>query len=73
MSVTLKGARVSKGYTQVQAAKILGTSVDTISNYERGISFPDVPMIIKIEKAYDVKYSDIIFLPHDYDKTVNEQ
>ncbi len=30
-------------------------------------------MIIKIEKAYDVKYSDIIFLPSNYDKTVNKQ
>lgn len=68
---TLKQAREMCGYTQAEAAELLETSVDTISNYERGKTYPDVPMIRKIERVYGVPYSRIIFLPLDYDKTVN--
>lgn len=48
--------------SQVEAAKLLGISKYTLSNYERGISFPDVLLIDKIEKVYDIKYDQIIFL-----------
>lgn len=48
--------------SQVEAAKLLGISKYTLSNYERGISFPDVLIIDKIEKVYDIKYDQIIFL-----------
>ena len=68
---TLKQAREIYGYTQAEAAKMLGISTDTLSNYERGKSYPDVPMIKKIEKLYEIPYAKIIFLPLDYDKTVN--
>lgn len=61
------------GYTQAEAAERLGISVDTLGNYERGKSYPDVPVIRKIENLYGVPYARIIFLPLDYDKTVNEQ
>ncbi len=60
-------------YTQAEAAERLGISVDTLGNYERGKSYPDVPVIRKIENLYGVPYARIIFLPLDYDKTVNEQ
>lgn len=48
--------------SQQEAAKLLGVSKDTLSNYERGISFPDVPVIDNIEKVYGIKYDQIIFL-----------
>lgn len=35
---TLKTAREMKGYTQEVAAKLIGVSVDTLGNYERGVS-----------------------------------
>lgn len=63
MAITLKSARVNKGLTQIKAAKLIGITVDTLSNYERGKSFPDVPIIQKIEEVYGVSYSDLIFLP----------
>lgn len=63
MAITLKSARVNKGLTQKEAATMLGIAVDTLSNYERGKSFPDVPIIKRIEDVYGVSYSDIIFLP----------
>jgi len=61
MKVTLKALRVMKEMTQKEVAKELGISKDTWSSYERGKTFPDVPVIEKIEKLFDVKYSDIIF------------
>lgn len=68
---TLKTARERTGMTQAAAAKQLGVSVDTLGNYERGKSYPDIPVLKKIESLYGVAYDQIIFLPLDYDKTVN--
>lgn len=62
MAITLKAARVNKKLTQMQAAEKLGISKDTLGNYERGVSYPDVPMLKKIEELYGVSYNDIIFL-----------
>ena len=53
--------------SQQEAAKLLGVSKDTLSNYERGVSFPDVPIINNIEKIYGIKYDQIIFLTSVYD------
>lgn len=71
MRMTLKTAREIRGLRQKEAADLLGVSVDTLSNYERGKSYPDIPVLRKIEDLYGVPYSRLIFLPLDYDKTVN--
>ena len=63
MKITLKAARINMGYSQREAAAKLGISVDTLGNYERGKSYPDVLTINKIEGLYGVKYEDIIFCP----------
>ena len=63
MPVTLKAARVNKAYTQAVAARLIGVTEDTISNWERGKSFPNVPQIHKIEEVYGIPYNEIIFLP----------
>lgn len=65
--LTLREIRMRRGLTQSEAAVLIGVSVDTISNWERGKSYPDVPMIRNIEEVYRVRYSDIIFLPLNYD------
>jgi transcriptional regulator with XRE-family HTH domain len=62
MSITLKAARVNKELTQIEAAKLLGIAPDTLRQYEIGNTYPDVPMIQKIEKLYGVSYNDIDFL-----------
>lgn len=69
MAITLKAARVNAGFNQKEAAIMLKISEYTLSNYERGISYPDVPVLKKIEEVYGIKYSDIIFLPKDYGLT----
>ena len=63
MAITLKAARVNRKLSQREAAKLIGISVDTLSNYERGSRFPDVPIITRIEQIYGVSYADIIFYP----------
>ncbi len=65
MAITLKAARINKELTQTEAAKKLGISVDTLSNYERGKSFPDVPVIQKMEDLYGVSYNNLIFCPQN--------
>lgn len=71
MRLTLKSAREINKFTQEQAAKLIGISVDTLGNYERGKSYPDIPILRKIEEVYGIPYNRLIFLPLDYDKTVN--
>ena len=68
---TLKTAREMKRYTQEEAAKRIGVSVDTLGNYERGKSYPDIPVLRKIEEVYGIPYEQLSFLPLDYDNTVN--
>ena len=59
---TLKQCRLLLGLTQDDAAKMLGITSDKLSNFEREITYPTVPMIQKIEKAYGIPYSRIIFI-----------
>lgn len=61
MQITLKALRVNKGLTQEKTAKDLDVSVETWANYENGKTFPDVPMIKKIENYFNVKYENINF------------
>ena len=68
---TLKTARELLGYTQEEAGKLIGVSTDTISNYERGKSYPDIPILRKIEEVYGIPYNRLIFFFFFYDKTVN--
>jgi len=70
MAMTLKAIRVNKGLSQEEAARLIGVGSDTLSNYERGITFPDIPVLKKIEEVYEVKYDDIIFLINNNENIV---
>ena len=63
MPMTLKAARTNAGYDQKSAAKMLGVSPDTLGNWEKGTTFPNVPQILKIEELYSVSFADITFIP----------
>ena len=45
MNVSLKLARELLGLKQQDAAQLIGISVDTLGNYERGKSYPDIPVL----------------------------
>lgn len=61
--ITLRGARVDKGYTQKEASKLIGVGLSTLQNWENGTSFPKQPQIDKICELYEVNYNDINFTP----------
>ena len=63
MTLTLKAARVNAGLTQAQAAKKLGVSKYTVSNYERGLTHPTVEIANRMEIVYGIPYDQLIFLP----------
>ena len=65
MRLTLKALRANQNMTQADAAKAIGVSEFTWSNYEKGKTYPDVSIIKNIEKVFHVSYSDIIFLPQN--------
>lgn len=60
--ITLKAARVNNRYTITEAAEKLGINVVTLSKYENGVRFPNVKIINKILKLYNLEYSNIDFL-----------
>ena len=62
MKCTLRAIRINKNLTQNEAAKGIGISVETLANYEKGITSPDIINLKKIEKFYGVNYNYIIFL-----------
>ena len=66
MKLSLKTAREIKGLKQADAAALIGISTDTLGNYERGKSYPDIPILRKIEEVYEVSYDRLIFLPLDF-------
>ena len=61
MALTLRAARINKGLSRQEAAKLLGVGVSTIGNYERGVSYPDVPVLQQMEQVYGVPYAEMTF------------
>ena len=61
MKYSLKAIRVNRGETQEQSSKGIGISVETLANYEKGITYPDIPVLKRIEEYYGVHYNDIDF------------
>ena len=64
-TLTLRAIRVNLGLSLEEASTLIGVSKDTLSNYERGATYPDVPIIKRIEDVYNVTYDKINFLVKD--------
>ena len=60
--MTLKALRVNKDYTQKTAAKKLGVTQKTLSNWENGITFPNQKQIEAICEVYGTSYDYINFV-----------
>lgn len=59
--ITLKAARVNKGYTLADAAKKIGVSVSTLKNWEAGLTYPKQPAIERMCELYGIAYDQIFF------------
>jgi transcriptional regulator with XRE-family HTH domain len=56
----LRMLREEKGWTQIQAAKLLGITNASLSNYERNERTPDVDMLKAFAEIYDVSIDYLI-------------
>lgn len=65
MAMTLKALRTNAGLNQRTAAAKLGVTPETLSSWERGITYPNVIHITKIERLYRVEYDEINFFVDD--------
>lgn len=63
--ITLRAARVNAGYTQGEAARLLGVSNRTLCQWESGRVMPKIDKIDKICELYKISYDNLIFLPHN--------
>ena len=46
--------RKDKGMTQHELADVLHVSIGTISNYEKGVHFPDIEKLVNLADFFDV-------------------
>ena len=64
--MSMKAARVNAKLTQVEAAKKIGVTQNTIYRWEKGEIAPSFRHMHKICNAYNLdSCDDIIFLPED--------
>ena len=66
MRVSLKAARINAGYTQKQAADLVGVTPSTIIKWESGKTFPKADKFAELCKIYKADFNDI-FLPVRFD------
>lgn len=65
--LTLRAIRTNKGLSLEEASIKIGVSKDTLSNWERGDTYPNVLQLKRIEKVYNIHYDNINFLLDDTD------
>lgn len=66
MDITLKAARINRNLTQREAASLIGIRKETLAKYEKGQTFPNIPILKRIEEVYGVEYKELIFIPDNY-------
>lgn len=55
-----KTLRKEKGFTQVELADKLNVAQNTVSNWETGVSKPDIIMAAKIAKLFNCDVSEVV-------------
>ncbi len=56
----LKKARISKKLKQSDVAKLIGVKGNTLSNYENGVSEPDIDTFCKLCEIYDLDTATVL-------------
>ncbi|MCL0330808.1 helix-turn-helix transcriptional regulator [Apilactobacillus xinyiensis] len=65
---SIKSIRIINGFTQEQFSEILNYSCQTISNWERNISFPSITTILDISEKFDVPLDKMILSNNENDE-----
>ena len=58
--ITLRAARVNAGLTQSKAAKEIGVTRDTLSNWENGKSYPDIHSLLLLSNLCGISLDQLI-------------
>jgi len=69
----LRKARLKAGFTQEQIAETIGVSRQTISNWERGHSYPDIASVLSLSEAYAVSLDELLKEAEDMKKQEQTQ
>lgn len=64
LGLNIKHLRTSSGLTQTALSKILGVNSTTLSNWEVGISSPDMGVLAKISKHFGVSLDFLAFIEY---------
>lgn len=56
----IKSERIRMGLTQAALAQMIGVKNSTISNYEKGVSNPDMDTLMKLCEIFGVDYRDVL-------------
>jgi DNA-binding XRE family transcriptional regulator len=59
MAISIKAARVNSGYTQIEVAKSVGKSKNTIASYEAYTTNPDILTAQKMAALFNMSVDDI--------------
>lgn len=68
---TLRSIRISKNLKLNEVADFLEISPDTLRNYERFKTYPDIKTLKKLLKLYDVDYDNVAFIPEEVSNNNN--
>lgn len=63
----LKEARVNKGLKQHDVAEILGIKPNTISNWEKGRTEPDIDTFVKLCNIYEIDCARVLSSVYNYE------
>lgn len=56
----LKEGRINKGLKQSEVANLVGVKPNTLSNYENGVSEPDIDTFANLCEIYDLDFSQVL-------------
>lgn len=56
----LRQGRIDKGYKQSDVTKLTGIKNTTLSNYENGITEPDMDTFLKLCEVYGLDYAAVL-------------
>lgn len=66
----IKKSRLEKGWTQEELAAYTGVSLQAVSKWERGVSYPDIELLPLIARSLNISIDEL--LSFDLDLTENE-
>ena len=62
--ITLRAARVNAGLTQVEAAKAMGKTKQTIVNWESGASSIKYTDLVRLSELYKIPIGNLLIPEH---------